>query len=238
MRLNRSVAGVLCAGLVALPSVAAAQSYQCSLPGRLALQPPPTIDGPVRRVPVGGYTLAASWSPEYCHGARAESGSFQCSGRSGQFGFVLHGLWPEAAYGAPPQWCSLTPRPRPDDLKANLCMTPSPSLLEHEWAKHGSCMAKTPLEYFATARRLWQRLSWPDVDKLSLRKDITVGELRRAFLAANPGWSAGGISVQLSQGGWLREVQLCYGRDQRPAACRRDRSGARDAQALKVWRGL
>lgn len=222
----------------AVPGGALAQSYQCVVPGLLSPQPPPRIDGPVRRVPVGGYTLAASWSPEYCHGARDQAGSLQCSGRNGRFGFVLHGLWPEAAFGPAPQWCSLTPRPRSEDLRANLCMSPSASLLEHEWAKHGSCMAATPLAYFGTARRLWQVLRWPDVDRLSYRKDLTVGELRGAFLAANPGWSAGGVAIVTSSGGWLREVQLCYDRNQRPAVCRRDRIGARDGQRLKIWRGL
>ena len=37
----------------------------------------------------------------------------------------------------PPQWCALTLRPTQADLRANLCMTPVPWLIEHEWAKHG-----------------------------------------------------------------------------------------------------
>lgn len=223
---------------LAMAPAALAQSFQCVVPGKLAPQAPPRIDGPIRRTVVGGYTLAASWSPEFCHGARDQAGSFQCSGRGGRFGFVLHGLWPESQFGQPPQWCSIQPRPRLEDLRANLCMSPSTSLLEHEWAKHGSCMAATPLEYFGTARKLWQALQWPDADKLSYRKDLTVGDLRQAFLAANPGWSANAVAILTSGNDWLREIQLCYGRDQRPAACRRDRQGARDGQRLKIWRGL
>ena len=63
---------------------------------------------------------------------------------AGRFGFVLHGLWPNSGGGKHPQWCSLTPRPSAEELKANLCMTPAPWLLEHEWAKHGSCMTRSP----------------------------------------------------------------------------------------------
>ncbi|MGH6785471.1 MAG: ribonuclease T2 family protein, partial [Novosphingobium sp.] len=98
----------IAAALVLLaPSIAHAQAYRCVPPERVALPvEAPKPDGPVRRVPIGGYVLAVSWSPEYCRG---DTASMQCSGRQGRFGFVLHGLWPEARKGPPPQWCSVTP---------------------------------------------------------------------------------------------------------------------------------
>lgn len=226
------------AALLLIPSAVNAQAYQCQIPSRIEQGPPPRQDGPTRRVPVAGFTLAASWSPEYCHGARDQAGSMQCSGRAGRFGFVLHGLWPEAANGPGPQWCSATPRPSPEELRRNLCMTPSPGLLEHEWAKHGSCAARTPEAYFAAARALWQRIRWPDADALSRRRDLKVGELRAAFLAANPGWQAEQVSIQLSSSGWLREVQLCLDANRKPASCSRYRRGAFDRQPLKIWRGF
>jgi ribonuclease T2 len=226
------------AALLLTPTSAQAQAYQCQVPARIEQGAPPRQDGPTRRAPVGGFTLAASWSPEYCHGARGEAGSMQCSGRAGRFGFVLHGLWPEAANGPAPQWCALNPRPSPEELRRNLCMTPSPGLLEHEWAKHGSCMAKTPDAYFAMARAAWRRVEWPDADALSRRHDLKVGELRAAFIAANPGWRAEQVSIQLTLSGWLREVQLCFGADRKPQACPRFRRGAADAKPLKIWRGF
>ncbi len=221
--------------LLALPAPAFAQAYQCTPPARIEPSRPAKPDGPPRRVPIGRYTLAASWSPEYC---RRDTRSMQCSGRNGRFGFVLHGLWPEARRGPPPQWCSLSPRPSPALIRRNLCMTPVPWLLEHEWAKHGSCMAKTPEGYYRVAGILWRSLHWPDADRLSRRPDLTVGDLRRAFVLANRDWKADQIGVVLNERGWLREIRLCYGRDFMPQSCPRGALGSPDSALLKIWRGL
>lgn len=221
--------------LPALPAPALAQAYQCTLPQRITPLRPVVPDGPARRTVVARYTLAASWSPEYC---RKDKRSMQCSGRNGRFGFVLHGLWPEARTGPPPQWCSVTPRPPAELIRRNLCMTPVPWLLEHEWAKHGSCMVRTPESYFRTAGILWRSLRWPDADRLSRNKVLTVGDLRRAFVLANPDWNTRQVGVSLSPGGWLRELRLCYGRDFMPQSCPRGSLGPPDSAPLKIWRGL
>ncbi len=227
----------IAAALVLLaPSIAHAQAYRCVPPERVALPvEAPKPDGPVRRVPIGGYVLAVSWSPEYCRG---DTASMQCSGRQGRFGFVLHGLWPEARKGPPPQWCSVTPRPSPQTVRAQLCMTPVPHLIEHEWAKHGSCMSKTPERYFAVAGVLWRGLSWPDADRLSRREDLTAGDLRRAIASRNPGWRPEHIGLLVNERGWLRELRMCYRRDFMPTRCSRFNAGPPDSAPLKIWRGL
>ena len=226
---------VIVAFLIALPTPASAQAYQCRLPERLALQPPVEPDGPARRTPIAGFTLAASWSPEYC---RDDKASMQCSGHNGRFGFVLHGLWPESRLGPAPQWCRLTPRPSPDLIRRNLCMTPVPRLIEHEWAKHGSCLFRTPESYLRVSAILWRSLAWPDADRLSRQEGLNAGDLRRAFATANPDWRPEMIGLDLSRGGWLREVRLCYSRRYMPEACPRGRFGPPDSAVLKIWRGL
>jgi len=218
-----------------LPAPAFAQAYQCSLPQRIEPLRPAKPDGPTRHAAIGGFTLAASWSPEFCRNDRT---SMQCSGAHGRFGFVLHGLWPEAAKGPPPQWCSLHPRPLPELIRRNLCITPAPWLLEHEWAKHGSCMAKKPETYYRVSAILWRSLNWPDADRLSRREVLTLGDLRRAFVLANPDWKPQMVGVELSRNGWLREIRLCYSRRFRPQTCPRDRLGPPDSTRLKIWRGL
>ncbi|MCW1429205.1 ribonuclease T2 family protein [Novosphingobium sp. JCM 18896] len=223
--------------LLALPGLAHAQAYQCTAPRRFDPPRPVQPDGEVRRVPVAGYVLAASWSPEYCRRPQ-DKGTMQCSGQNGRFGFVLHGLWPEAANGPPPQWCSLTPRPSPQVVRRNLCMTPVPWLIEHEWAKHGSCMARTPEAYYRSSAALWRSLHWPDADRFSRQEGLTVGDLRKAFLERNPHWRAEQVKVRLSDAGWLREIHLCYGRDFMPTACDRQDRGPPDSAPLKIWRGL
>ena len=223
---------------LALPTPLLAQAYQCTPPQRLGGQGVPMQrDEPTVRAPIAGYTLAVSWSPEYCRPVR-EAATLQCSGAIGRFGFVLHGLWPEARSGRSPQWCSVLPRPSTDLLRRNLCMSPVPRLLEHEWAKHGSCMVRTPEAYIRTSGILWRSLRWPDADRLSRQDGLAVGDLRRAFVARNPDWKPEQVGVLLSKTGWLREIHLCYGRDFMPAACTRAQFGPPDSAPLKIWRGL
>ena len=225
--------------LALLPVSALAQAYQCAPPARFEAARPIRPDGPVIRTPVARYTLALSWSPEFCRSKRGQGAgnALQCDGTNGRFSFVLHGLWPEARQGPAPQWCALTPRPSPQLLHQNICMTPAPQLLEHEWAKHGSCMAKTPESYFRVAGILWKALRWPDMNRLSRQPDLTAGELRRAFVATNQGWRADAVGITTGPGGWLREIKLCYGRDFMPEACPRGSYGTPNSASLKIWRG-
>jgi ribonuclease T2 len=223
--------------LALLPAPALGQAYQCRPPERIGPLPQVKPDGPARRVAAAGYTLAVSWSPEFCRGDR-DPASVQCSGRNGRFGFVLHGLWPEAAAGPAPQWCALLPRPRPETVRANLCVTPVPRLIEHEWAKHGSCMAPTPEAYWSVSRRLWQRYRWPDADALSRRPGLTAGDLREAIMIANPGLRREAIGIVTKRRGWLRELRICHDRAYRAVPCRGGRFGPPDSAALKIWRGI
>lgn len=233
MRMARAFA----LALLAVPAPALAQAYQCSVPRSVGPISPIVPDGPARKTVIGGYTLAASWSPDYCK-TSGETGSIQCSGRHGRFGFILHGLWPEAARGLYPQWCATTPTPSPDLLRRNLCMTPSARLLAHEWAKHGSCMARTPEQYFKVSAILWRSIQWPDADRLSRQKDLTAGDLRRAFVAANPAWKVQQVGIGVSRTGWLRDIRLCYSERFLPERCDAKRFGPVDGTPLKIWRGL
>ena len=222
-----------------LPSPALAQAYQCRVPQNVSLPPAIQPDGPSYRARVTGYTLAVSWSPEFCRGKAArDPDNYQCNGQIGRFGFVLHGLWPESGSGKSPQWCAVTPRPTQQDFVQNLCMTPAPWLIEHEWAKHGSCMATTPAAYLKVSSILWQSLHFPDADLLSRQPGLNSGDLRKAFAAANPGIPVKAIGLNLGNGGWLREVHLCYSAKFLPAPCDKRGFGPKDDVPLKIWRGL
>ncbi|MFC3213472.1 ribonuclease T2 family protein [Novosphingobium panipatense] len=94
----------------------------------------------------------------------------QCNRDNGRFGFILHGLWPEAKRGPSPQWCANRPLPSPQQLREHLCMTPSATLLAREWAKHGSCMVASPQKYFRISAILWRSIRWPDADRLSRKR--------------------------------------------------------------------
>jgi ribonuclease T2 len=233
------LAAAALAALALAPSAAHAQAYQCRAPQGSAGVPAVVRDGPVRRVPITGYTLAVSWSPEYCRTrANRAADQRQCSGRSGRFGFVVHGLWPEGRGGNWPQWCPAPHRLTGRELARNLCMTPSATLLAHEWAKHGSCMAARPESYFRTVRLLWSQLRWPDFDRLSRGEVLTAGRVREEFAQANRAWRPEHVGLVLSERGWLRELRLCYGRDFEPAACDARRFGPPHSAPVQIWRGL
>jgi ribonuclease T2 len=194
-------------------------------------------DGPARKMSVTGYTLALSWSPEFCRMAGGTD-TFQCSGRNGRFGIVLHGLWPEGGDGRWPQWCPTPRKPSPELVRQNLCMTPSAQLLAHEWAKHGACMVRKPETYFKVSRILWNSLTLPDLDRLSRREGLNAGMIREAFAAAFPALKPEMVGLRLNERGWLSEIRLCYGKDFKPTRCTASQFGPRDSVMANIWRGL
>lgn len=223
--------------LLASSAPLSAQAYQCRVPDKVTV-PKVRPDGPVRRTAVTGYTLALSWSPEFCKGRAARPGdAMQCSKANGRFGLVVHGLWPEGR-GGWPQWCPTARRVSPAEARANLCMMPSARMQATEWGKHGACMVRSPAAYFKVTRILFEGLRLPDLDWLSKDPELDVGLLRRRFAAANPGWRADAVGVKLNARGWLEELRLCYDRRFMPARCDRRRFGPADDAPVKIWRGL
>ncbi|MXO65579.1 ribonuclease T2 family protein [Altericroceibacterium endophyticum] len=228
-----------CACLIALAPISAqAQAYQCRIGQVPTAAPHITPTGPPRNVPATSYVLALSWSPEFCHFRKDDKQHWrQCSGRAGRFGFIVHGLWPQNPRGDP-QYCRKPAAPTSHDIAKNLCVIPSVRLLAHEWARHGSCMAKRPATYFKITRILWNSLRWPDFDHLSRRDGLTAGMIRQTFAAANPYWEPDHIGLKLNEKGWLEEMRLCYGLDYMPTHCDSGSFGPPDDKAAKIWRGL
>jgi len=216
-----------------------AQSYQCRAPS-LSNAPPPArkpADEPRRIKPISGYTLAIGWSPEFCR-LRQDSGRHktQCSGDDGSFGFILHGLWPDAQGPSYPQWCRATKALPPAIVKRNFCMIPSPRLMASEWAKHGTCMTKRPETYFRISRIMFGAVEFPNMDRLS-RKPLTAGALRSAFAAANDGLRPDMMRLKVNRRGWLQEVRLCLGKSFRPQRCPVNMKAVKDDAPVKIWRG-
>jgi ribonuclease T2 len=217
---------------------AAAQAWQCKAPSNLAR---PIIETPnkseIRRTPVASYILALSWSPEYCRKRGKDPDmALQCDGKIGDFGFVLHGLWPEAAGPDYPQWCRTAGVLSRKVIADNICMTPSVQLLQHEWAKHGTCMARKPETYFGAARLLFEAIDFPDMAKLS-KEPLNAAGLAEAFANGNDGLPASAVKSKTNQRGWLEEVRICLDKKFKPAACPAFVRGAPDKAEVKIWRG-
>lgn len=184
-----------------------------------------------------GYTLAMSWSPQFCR-SRNQGDSEQCDPKNGKFGFILHGLWPEGAGRKAPEYCAVPSVIPADVVRATWCVMPSTTLMAHEWARHGTCATRTPGDYFAAARKLFAFIQIPDMMALSRRR-IDVGAFKRTIAALNPTVPPSALIVSTERrGDWLREVRICLGPDLRPVGCPRSLpGGAPDGAPVKIWRG-
>ncbi len=219
--------------------MASAQAYQCRIPQGPISLPNIERDGPMRQTRVTGYTLALSWSPEFCRFRDDEPRhARQCSGNSGRFAFIVHGLWPEGPNGRYPQWCPARDRPTQAEVRGAMCMSPDTRLVTRQWAKHGACMTSDAGVYLRITDILWRSLRWPDFDRLSRRRGLTAGDVRETFAEANPYWDAEDVGLVVNERGWLREMRLCYGADFMPTACDARRFGPDDDEEVRIWRGI
>ncbi|WP_294290300.1 ribonuclease T [uncultured Sphingomonas sp.] len=224
---------------IAAPAAASAQAYVCRVPDSVPSPRPdlPTLQQPKRVLPIGGYTLAITWAPQYCRDSGdRDSSAFQCASGN-RFGFTLHGLWPDG-YGKDwPQYCTSSPILNAAEIRRNLCATPSAQLLQHEYAKHGTCMGVSPREYFGRATALYGKLRYPDMMALSRRPGLTAGQLATAIARANRGMTANMMRITATRQGWLDEVWVCLNTRFAYAACPAHQGGLKPSQRVKIWRG-
>jgi ribonuclease T2 len=227
------------AAAMLMASPALAQSPQCVIPDQLESpreEPPPP--GEVVQARPTHYLLSLSWSPQFCRGKESDPRhENQCAPLAGvegyRFGFILHGLWPDAPGRADPAWCKPVKPISRALVRQHFCMTPSPQLLQHEWAKHGSCSSDAPEKYFRAASLLFAAIRMPDMERLSRGKQ-NVGTFKSQFARANPGLPMASLSVRTS-GPWLSEVRICLGLDLKPMPCRPEDRGARNQVPLQIW---
>ena len=229
-------ARVTMAALAALALAGAAQASSlksCAIPKAVTPVAPeiPPADQIHTDIPTAAHLLALYWSPEACRAGIPESDkAIQCDANS--FGFTVHGLWPNGPDKVHPRYCRPSPSMSVATVKANLCMTPSPWLLQHEWQAHGTCQWDTPEAYFKKAREVRERLKVPDL-KPGPSGTMTAGEIRKAFLKGNRGMTAEGLNVRVNKENRLTEVWVCLDLKFKPAACRGG-NGAPDEVAVRV----
>lgn len=239
------LSAILCA---LLPVPALAQSYQCRIPQSITNPPPvrpPTGERPRIRE-IAGFVLAISWSPEFCKGRENDRRSAtQCGDldnkatqrRIGDFGFILHGLWPEARGSDYPRWCAPVKPLSPRIIADNLCAMPSAYLINRQWAKHGICLTRDPTSFFRISRTMFNAVRYPDMDGLSRDEGLTIGQFRRAFVSVNPGLTKDMVRIKANRRGWLQEVRICLARNYKPRICPAHIRRSKDSDRLKIWRG-
>lgn len=169
------------------------------------------------------YVVTLSWSPGYCATPAGERDKFQC-GPSRQYGFILHGLWPQYEKRGWPQNCPSSDRPDEPAVNAMLDIMPSPRLVRHEWEKHGTCSGLSAKDYLEESREAFAKIKIPapyvaPLKQITFRPD----EMRQAFAQANPEIGEQGFAVVCSSNGrFLQEVRACLTKDLEGRRCNDD----------------
>ena len=173
--------------------------------------------GQNQHAPVDYYMLALSWSPDFCQQQYEKFGEnlphsaqYQC-GVKRQFGWVVHGLWPQNARAKSiadhPRFCQGDLPPLPQELlQPYLSMSPGEKLLQGEWEKHGACAFDSAQAYFNKMQQLYQALNLP-------KEKPNRKELFRLVKANNPALR----NVFLGASG--NELYICYDLQFQPINC-------------------
>jgi ribonuclease T2 len=170
-------------------------------------------------VPFDYYVLSLSWAPEFCAqpGAAAGSPAECASGKN--IGFVVHGLWPEANQGKNPESCGPAKSVAKSVINFILPYMPSPVLIQHEWATHGTCTGLTPADYFASVLQARSSVQLP-VQFTALQETTmeSPGLIETQFAESNPAFPGGAFRVACRNGA-LTEVRVCFNKELKPQVC-------------------
>ena len=164
------------------------------------------------------YVLSLSWSPNWCTREGDARGADQCDTRH-DYGFTLHGHWPQYESGWPSFCRSAERDPSRRQTAAMVDIMGSDGLAWHQWKKHGRCSGLASEDYFALSRLAYDRIARPEVLRaIPNTLDIPPKVIEEAFLEENPDLTADGVTVTC-KGSALQEVRICLNRDLTPRTC-------------------
>jgi ribonuclease T2 len=164
------------------------------------------------------YVLSLSWSPTWCATEGRNRNSPQCD-RESEFGWVLHGLWPQYERGWPSYCRTKADNPSRADTAAMADIMGSPGQAWYQWKKHGRCSGLAPKEYFAMSRKAFEAVTMPKAFR-TLPKPVRLPAalVEEAFLQANPGLRPDMLTITC-KAGRIQEARLCLTRDLKPRIC-------------------
>lgn len=165
------------------------------------------------------YVMALSWSPNWCRLEGRAHNSPQCEE---DFGWVLHGLWPQYERGYPADCRHSFRNPSRGDTRAQAGLFGSSGSAWHQWNKHGSCTGLSPDDFYALAQRAYDGVVRPEVFR-RLEDPVTLpaAVVEEAFLKDNPDLTDRGLTVTCRDGA-IQEVRICLTKDLEPRACGAD----------------
>ena len=167
------------------------------------------------------YVMALSWSPNWCATEGDARGSPQCDPRE-DFGWVLHGLWPQYHRGWPAFCPTVERQPNRSLTEMMADIMGTSGLAWYQWKKHGVCSGLSAPEYYELSRRAYDSVMRPDVfRKLQKPMKLPAKIVEQAFLKANPGLEPDMITITCKQGR-IAEARVCLSKALDPVPCGRD----------------
>lgn len=167
------------------------------------------------------YVMALSWSPNWCALEGDARQSPQCD-PSADFGWVLHGLWPQYDRGWPAFCPTTEPQPTRRMTQAMADIMGTAGLAWYQWRKHGVCSGLSAAQYYDLSRRAYMSLRIPQAfARLDKTVKLPASLIEDAFVAANPGLDRDMLTVTCRDG-HIQEVRVCLSKTLDPVPCGRD----------------
>ena len=169
--------------------------------------------------PFDYYVLSLSWAPDFCAQPGAAAGNPKECAPGRRVGFIVHGLWPEAAVGRSPESCGVPRRVPKPVVDFALRDMPTPGLIQHEWATHGTCTGLNPFDYFSAIAQARAAVQIP-VQITSIEDQIreSPGQIESQFAAANPAFPRAAFRTSCPRGAF-QEMRICFDKTLKPQAC-------------------
>ena len=163
------------------------------------------------------FLLTLSWAPEFCATNPNGRTSVECAPNQ-HMGLVVHGLWPQYDSGKWPQDCASTPPVASSTVQHMMPIMPGKQLIQHEWAKHGTCSGMSVQDYFGAIEKLYNGLEVPpDFKKPSSSTETSPSAIEQKFAKANNA-PKGAFRISCPQNSFSA-VEVCLSKELQYQAC-------------------
>ncbi len=167
------------------------------------------------------YVLSLSWSPTWCALEGDARNSPQCDGDA-DFGWVMHGLWPQYHRGWP-SYCPTSERNPTRTMTRDMAdIMGTSGLAWHQWNKHGVCTGLSAPDYYTLSREAYGKIVRPEIFRqLDKAVKLPAAVVEEAFLKANPKLEPDMITITCKNGR-IQEARICLSKSLVPVPCGRD----------------
>lgn len=165
------------------------------------------------------YLLSLSYAPDFCAQPGGRKDPRECQpGR--HIGFVVHGLWPQDETGRGPEKCGPASPVSHEIVRLMLNTIPTESLIQHEWATHGTCSGLSAADYFALVRKARDSVKLPaDLNQPQQELQLSPAQIEAELASANRNFPKDAFRVSCYRDAELQEIRVCFTKDLSPRPC-------------------